>query len=273
MRPISNSTELAWRIRRHAVDMVHHSHASHIGAVLSATDIIAVLYAEVLHINPQDSQWPERDRFIMSKGHAGVAVYAALAEEGFFPVSDLKRYYIDGSVYSGHVSHKGVPGVELSTGSLGHGIAVACGMALAAKMAAKVHRIYALIGDGECDEGAVWETALIAHQYSLDNFTVIIDRNEMQAMGDCKDVIDTEPFGAKWRDFGWEVIELADGNDHEQLRKAFYASFHGKPKCIIAKTLKGKGISFMEHNLIWHYRDPQGEDYEQAISELEAAKK
>lgn len=266
------SNELAWRMRCHAIDMVHASHASHIGAILSATDIIAVLYANILHIDPQIPTMPERDRFVMSKGHAGVAVYAALAEMGFFPVEDLTLYYTDGSVYSGHVSHRGVPGVEFSTGSLGHGIAVACGMALAGKMHAIPYHVYALAGDGECNEGTVWETALLAQQYKLDNFTVIVDRNGMQAMGNCSDVMNLEPFADKWRSFGWTVVDVTDGNDHDQLRAAFAAPFDGRPKCIIANTVKGKGISFMEHNLTWHYRDPQNEFYSKAVAELEAIK-
>lgn len=266
------SEDLAWRIRCHAIDMVHNAHASHIAAALSAADILAVLYTNVMRVDPQDPDMPERDRFIMSKGHAGVAVYALLAEVGFFPVSELERYYTDGSVYSGHVSHRGVPGVEFSTGSLGHGAAVACGMAMAAKMAGRTHRVFTLVGDGECNEGSIWEMALVAQQNKLDNFTVIVDCNAMQAMGSCRDVMNMEPFADKWRSFGWQTIEVADGNNHEQLREAFSTLSDGKPKCILAKTKKGKGISFMENNLIWHYRDPQGDDYLRAVEELEAAK-
>lgn len=267
------SKELAQKIRRHAVDMVHSAHASHIGAALSAADMIAVLYADILHIDPANPTLPDRDRFVMSKGHAGVAVYAALAEAGFFPVSELNLYYTDGSVYSGHVSHKGIPGVEVSTGSLGHGAAVACGMALAGKMSKQPYRVYTLTGDGECNEGTIWEMALLARQYKLDNFTVIVDRNGMQAMGNCTEVMDSEPFADKWCGFGWTVIDVADGNDHDQLRAAFAAPFDGRPKCIIARTVKGKGVSFMEGELLWHYRDPQGEFYDKAIAELEAVQK
>lgn len=263
------SEALAWKIRRHAIDMVHSSHASHIAAALSAADIIAVLYTDILHVDPKNPNMPDRDRFVMSKGHAGVAVYAALAECGFFPVDELSLYYTDGSVYSGHVSHKGVPGVEFSTGSLGHGIAAACGMALAARNAAQPYHVYALVGDGECNEGVVWETALTAGQYALDNFTVIVDRNGMQAMGRCEELMRMEPMADKWRSFGWEVVDIADGNNHNQLRQAFAAPAHGRPKCIIARTVKGKGVSFMENNLLWHYRDPQGEFYDRAIAELE----
>ncbi len=266
------SEELAWRIRRHAVEMVHNGCASHIAAALSAADMLAVLYSDVLRVNPRCPNEPGRDRFIMSKGHAGAAVYATLAECGFFSVNALKEYYADGSVFSGHVSHKGVSGVEFSTGSLGHGIAVACGMALAAHSAEKRYRVYTVVGDGECNEGSVWETALTANQYGLDNFTIIVDRNGMQAMGRCEDLMQMEPLADKWRCFGWTVVDVQDGNDHQQLRRAFAVPTHGKPKCIIARTVKGKGISFMENNLLWHYRDPQGTFYTRALEELEAHK-
>ena len=264
-----NSKELAWRIRRHAIDMVHHSHASHVASALSAADILAVLYTDILHVSPQSPAMPDRDIFIMSKGHAGAALYAVLAECGFFPVNDLHLYYTNGSAYSGHVSHKGVPGVEFSTGSLGHGIAAACGMALAVRNAPCPYRVYALIGDGECNEGVVWETALVANQYALENFTVVIDRNGMQAMGNCEELMRMEPMTDKWRSFGWKVIDVADGHDHDQLRQAFAAPSDGRPKCIIAQTVKGKGVSFMENELLWHYRDPQGDFYDQAVAELE----
>lgn len=264
-----DSLTLAWKIRRHAIEMTHISHASHVASALSAADILAVLYSEILQVDPSKMQDPDRDRFVLSKGHAGVALYAALAETGFFPVEELSHYYADGSIFCGHVSHM-VPGVEVSTGSLGHGIAVACGMAMAAKRTHCPYRVYTLTGDGECDEGIVWETALAANQYCLDNFTVIIDRNNMQALGQSENIIQLEPLADKWRSFGWEVIEVADGNDHVQLRKALTAPFNGKPKCIIARTKKGKGVSFMENDLLWHYRDPQGEFYDRAIEELEA---
>lgn len=263
-----NSEELAWRIRRHSLDMVHRGHASHIASALSVADIIAVLYSDILHINPLNPQAEGRDRFVLSKGHAGAAVYAALAECGFFPVKDLERYYMDGSTLSGHLSHKNVPGVDFSTGSLGHGAAVACGMSLAVRNASTPYRVYTVIGDGECNEGVIWEMALTAGHYALENLTVIIDRNGMQAMGFCKDLMDMEPMAEKWRSFGWNVVDVADGHNHDQLRQAFNVPANGKPKCIIARTVKGKGISFMENNLLWHYRDPQGEFYSQAVAEL-----
>lgn len=264
-----DSEELARKMRKDTIDMVHTAHASHIGSVLSVIDIIAVLYADILHIDPKEPHMEERDRLVLSKGHAGAAIYAALAECGFFPREELKKYYLDGSVYSGHVSGRGIPGVELSTGSLGHGACVACGMALAAKRMKKKHQVYAIVGDGECEEGSIWEMALFANKYRLDNYTVIIDHNKMQAMGYCEDIIALGSLGRKWNSFGWNVIEAADGNDHNILKAAFAERISEKPNVIIAHTVKGKGISFMEGNLLWHYRDPQGELYERAIKELE----
>jgi transketolase len=262
--------ELARRIRKHAVEMTHASHASHIGSVLSIADIVAVLYNDILHYDVSAPKWEERDRLVLSKGHAGIAIYAVLAECGFFSVSELDDYYQDGSPYSGHVSHKGVPGVEISTGSLGHGAAIACGMALGGKAKKKDFHVYVIVGDGECEEGVIWETAMIASQQHLDNFTIIVDANKMQGMGDCKDATALYPLTEKWESFGFHTINVDDGNDVEQLQKAFKNHVPGKPRCVIANTVKGKGISFMENDILWHFRDPQGEQYEQAVRELEA---
>ena len=263
--------QLAWRIRRHAIEMVHHAHASHIGGILSVVDIAAVLFGQIAKLDPQNPDWPARDRIVMSKGHNGVAIYAALAECGFFPAGQLGTYGEDGSFFSCHVSHRNVPGVELSTGSLGHGVCVACGMALNAKLRKKDYHTFAIVGDGECNEGSVWETALLAAQQKLGNFTVIVDCNGMQAMGDCANIVDMEPMSDKWRSFGWHVAEV-NGHDHDALLQAFREDSGGKPKVILARTVKGKGISFMEHQILWHYRDPQGDAYEQAVAELEAHK-
>lgn len=265
-----NSIELAWRIRRHAIEMVHNARASHIGGILSCADIIAVLCNDVANIYPEQPKCPERDRIILSKGHNGVAIYAALAELGFFDVNELSHYGEDGGRFSCHISHKHVPGIEMTTGSLGHGICVACGMALNAKLKNLNYKVYAIVGDGECNEGSVWETAMLAYQYKLDNYTVIVDVNGMQAMGNTKNVIDMEPLVDKWGAFGWHVVNVENGHDHEALRKAFDENNSGKPKVILARTIKGKGISYMENQLLWHYRDPQGELFEQALNELEA---
>jgi len=269
----SDPQVLAWLIRRHGLEMTHLSRGSHIGAIFSLADIMATLYTGVLNVDPKQPQMPDRDRLILSKGHAGAAVYAALAERGFFPVEELKTHYQNGSRLSGHVSHKGVPGVELSTGSLGHGLAVATGMALAAKMDKADHRVYAVLGDGECDEGAVWEAALQAHQYRLDNLIAVVDHNRMQSLDFCENTLALEPFGDKWTAFGWNTI-IVDGHDLDALRDAFEkakaARGSGKPTVIIAVTVKGKGVSFMENDILWHYRTPQGEEYEAALKELEA---
>jgi len=231
------------------------------------------LYARVLRVDPKAPDWADRDRLILSKGHAGSAVYAALAETGFFPVEQLKTHYADGSILSGHVSHKGVPGVEISTGSLGHGLAIGAGMALGAKMDGKDWRVYVILGDGECDEGAVWEAALQAAQYGLDRLIAIVDYNHMQSLDTVENTLRLEPFEAKWRDFGWQA-ERVDGHDTDALEEALTRAGNragsGRPSVILAHTVKGKGVSFMENNILWHYRTPQGEEYEAALKELEA---
>ena len=262
-----DSKELAQRLRIHAIHMAHFARESHVASALSMADIMAVLYSGVLTVFPEDPSNDNRDRFVLSKGHACSVAYAALAETGFFPVGELNTQCQDGSRLAGHIT-KNVPGVELSTGSLGHGCCVASGIALAGKVANKKYKVYAVMGDGECNEGSVWEMALFANHVGLDNFTVVIDHNKMQAMGDCADVMDLGSLAEKWRAFGWDVLEV-DGHNHEELFNAFESPTKGKPKCVIAHTVKGKGVSFMEGNLLWHYRDPQGEEYSNALSELE----
>lgn len=269
----SDARVLAWLIRRHGLEMTHLSRGSHIGAIFSVAEIMAVLYAGVLNVDPAQPRWPERDRLILSKGHAGASVYAALAERGFFPVEELSTHYANGSNLSGHVSHKGVPGVEFSTGSLGHGLAVAAGMALGAKKDGASWRAYCVLGDGECDEGSVWEAALQAHQYQLDNLIAVVDHNRMQSLDFCEKTLALEPFGDKWRAFGWNVIDV-DGHDVDALTAAFAQAKAnrgtGKPTVILAQTTKGKGVSFMENDILWHYRTPQGDEYDAALKELEA---
>ncbi len=267
-----DSKELAWNIRRDVIEMTHNSHASHVGSALSCADIIAVLYADVVNFDVNNPMWDNRDRVVLSKGHAGSALYACLAEVGFYKKDLLKTYYTNGSWFSGHISHKNVPGVEFSTGSLGHGVCVATGIAMAGKLNGGKFNVYAIVGDGECDEGSVWETALFANQYNLSNFTIIIDRNKMQSFGSTEDTIATGDIGEKFTAFGWNVIDV-DGHNHKELYEALIKKFdNGKPKCIVAHTTKGKGVSFMENNVVWHYRDPQGEFYENAVKELEASK-
>lgn len=266
-----DSEELAYRLRIHALKMVSHAHASHIGGILSCCDIVSVLYNDIIKYDINNVKNDKRDRVILSKGHNGVVIYAVLAEIGFFPLEELKTYGNNGGKFSGHISHKHIPGVEVTTGSLGHGIGIACGMALNGKLRSKPYNVYCIIGDGECNEGSVWEAIMLAHQYKLANLTVIVDANGMQAMGRTDDVINMEPMAKKWQAFGWTVVEVNDGHNHDQLRKAFKMNPNGLPKVIIAKTIKGKGVSFMENQLVWHYRDPQGKQLQQAIEEVVAA--
>ncbi len=267
------SEQLAWLIRRHGVEMTHLSGGSHIGAVLSVADIIAVLYAEILHVDAQNPDWDGRDRFILSKGHAGAALYAALAECGFFSTEELKTHYANGSRLSGHVSHH-LPGVDFSTGALGHGLSAAVGMALAARQDGKKHRVFAVIGDGECDEGSVWEAALFANHFRLENLVAVIDHNKMQSLDFCENTLELGDLAAKWRAFGWNTIEV-DGHDHAQLKKAFdnIDNDRHRPTVVIAHTVKGKGISFMENDILWHYRFPHdGWEYDGAVSALHAVR-
>jgi len=267
---INQSKQLANNIRKHAVTMTSLGGSSHIGSILSIADILAVLYGSVLQVKAENPRWIDRDRFILSKGHAGAGVYAALAESGFISVDKLKTHYQDGSDLSGHVSHKGIPGVEFSTGSLGHGLPVATGMALAAKINKNKHRVVVLMSDGECDEGSNWEAILFAAHHKLNNLVVIIDRNRLQSIHSTEDTLSLEPFPDKWKSFGWEVVEV-DGHNHEEIFNACSNIDipQNKPLCVIANTTKGKNVSFMENNVLWHYRSPQGDEYEAAMLELE----
>jgi transketolase len=268
------SEQLAWKIRRHGIEMTHLSGGSHIGAILSVADIIAVLYNDIANVDPKHPKKTDRDRIILSKGHAGAAIYAALAELGFFDVEILKTHYQNGSILSGHVSHKGVPGVEISTGSLGHGLSIGSGMAYAAKKDDKDHKIYVILGDGENDEGAIWEAALVSNHFKLNNLIVIVDYNKMQSLDFVENTISLSPLDKKWEAFGWNVINI-DGHDHVQLRNAFKLANQSreKPTIILANTIKGKGISFMENDILWHYRFPhEGEEYNRSLEELKKIK-
>jgi transketolase len=251
--------------------MTNSGKSSHVASALSMADILAVLYGHVLKKRPSEPKWAERDRFILSKGHAGAGVYAALAESGYFPVEMLKMHYQNGGKLSGHVSHVGVPGVELSTGSLGHGLSVGTGMALAAKLDRKKYRVYVLLSDGECDEGSNWEPALFAPHHRLSNLVVVIDYNKIQSLAPVAETLALEPFADKWTAFGWDVREV-DGHDHDKLTAALDVdpATQAKPRCVIAHTTKGKGVSFMEGSVLWHYRTPQGGEFEAALKELKA---
>lgn len=272
-----NSEQLAWKIRRHGIEMTHLSGGSHIGAILSVADIIAVLYSGVMNIDPKNPKKMDRDRFILSKGHAGASIYAALAENGFFEVEELKTHYQNGSRLSGHVSHH-LPGVDFSTGSLGHGLSAGVGMAYAAKKDGKSHKVYVVLGDGECDEGSVWEAALFANHFRLNNLVAIVDHNHMQSTDFQENTLEIENFGEKWKAFGWNVIEV-DGNSHEELNVAFEQAEKlskeeaHKPTVIIANTIKGCGVSFMQNDILWHYRFPhEGWEYDCAVAELHKCK-
>jgi len=267
---MSAAQELAKKVRIHALKMANSGGGSHIGSALSIADILAVLYTEILHLDPKDPTLEQRDRFVLSKGHAGAALYATLAETGFFPVSKLATHYQDGSDLCGHVSHKGIPGVEVSTGSLGHGLNLATGMALAAKIDQRKHRIFTLLSDGECDEGSTWEAVLFAAHHHLDNLIAIIDYNKIQSLDTVADTLELEPLADKWRSFGWQVQEV-DGHNHQQLQSGLSALplESDCPSVIICHTVKGKGVSFMENTVLWHYRVPRGEEFAAALQELE----
>ena len=268
---MSAATEqLAGKIRSTTLRMVHRARASHIGSCLSAADLLAVLYGEVLRVDPKRPDLPDRDRFILSKGHAAAVLYAVLAERGFFPKDWLDRYCCNGAELAGHVDHHGVPGVEVSTGSLGHGLGIGCGMALAGKTDARAGRVFVLLSDGECDEGSTWEAALFAPQHRLDNLVAIVDHNGIQSFGTVKDVLDLTPLAEKWRAFRWCVREI-DGHEHEQILETLSSLpiEDGKPTAIIAHTVKGKGVSFMENELAWHYKSPDRRQLDRALCELE----
>lgn len=261
---------IAREIRKKIVKMIFNSQTSHIGSALSCVDILAVLYYNILAIDPENPQDPGRDRFILSKGHAASALYATLAQRGFFPEEVLKEYCIDGGRLPGHSTMGSVPGVEVSTGSLGHGLPMGIGMALAAKHNGGWYRIFVLLSDGECDEGSTWEGAMFASHHKLDNLVAIVDYNKLQAFGRIKEVVDLEPLRDKWVAFGWAVKEI-DGHNFAQIEEALHKTpfEKNKPSMIIAHTIKGKGVSFMENQIAWHYKSPNQEQLEMALKELD----
>lgn len=255
-------------IRKHILKMTLYSKSSHIGAALSMVEILVLLYFKILHIDPINPKKEDRDKFVLSKAHGSAALYAVMAVRGFFPIEYLeKRYYVDDGILPGHVDREAVPGLEYSAGSLGHGFPASVGMAIGNKQTGNKGKIYAIIGDGECNEGSVWEAIMLASHLKLDNLTVIVDYNKIQSFGRTNEVINQEPIVERWRSFGWDVFEV-DGHDFNQLNSAFEASSKS-PKVIIAHTVKGKGISFMENSLDWHYKSPNQEQYDKAIQELE----
>jgi transketolase len=259
--------ELARRIRINAIRMVAHANASHIGTALSMADILAVLYGAVLKIDPKAPDGADRDRLVVSKGHGAAALYAALAETGFFPVEWLDRYCDDHQPLAGHVARSGVPGVEVATGSLGHGLSIALGMAIAARSDGLRSRSFVLLSDGELDEGSTWEAVMLAGHMGVGNLLAIVDCNGIQSFGRVSDVLDLEPLAEKWSAFRWDVVEV-DGHDVAALIRVLGAAPGAKPRVVLARTVKGKGVSFMQDRLEWHYRSPKGDDLSNALAEL-----
>ena len=262
---------MACKVRMVVIKSTHAAKAGHPGGSLSASDVFTYLYAKELNVNPADPKWEDRDRFVLSKGHTAPGLYSALAERGFFPESDLLTLRHIGSHLQGHPNMNLTPGVDMSTGSLGQGISAAAGMALAAKHTGKTCRVYALLGDGEIQEGQVWEACMFAAHYKLDNFCIIVDNNGLQIDGRVADVMSPYPIPEKLKAFGFEVASI-DGHDFEQIEAAFAQAKEtkGKPFAIVMKTTKGKGVSFMEDNAGWHGKAPNDEEYEKAMAELTA---
>ncbi|MCB5236532.1 transketolase [Niallia circulans] len=258
----------AAEIRMSVIDMVYEAGTGHTGSSLSNTDILTVLFYGVMKNDPENPKWEERDRYIQSKGHAVESYWAVLADKGYFPKEELKTFSKFNTRLIGHPNNK-VPGVEMNTGALGHGLSISVGMALAAKMDNKAYRVFTLMGDGELAEGSVWEAAMAASQYKLDNLVGIVDRNRLQITGSTDDVMSNEPLDKKWESFGWDVIEV-DGNDIAELVQVFNAvpKTVGKPTIILANTIKGKGISFAENVAGWHHHVPSQEEYKLAMKEL-----
>lgn len=258
----------AIEIRREVLKMIDRSRTGHTSSDLSCTDILVALYYGVMNVNPKDSKMDNRDQYVQSKGHAVEALWAILADKGFFPREELKTYSQFGTRLIGHPNNK-VEGIEMNTGSLGHGLPVSVGIALAGKMDKKTYHTYTLLGDGELAEGSVWEGAMAAANFKLDNMTAIIDRNKLQITGPSESVMAVENLKAKWEAFGWEVHEIP-GNDMDRLVETLKEPNKvGKPKMVIALTTKGKGVSFMENQAVWHHKVPTPEEYEQAMKELD----
>ena len=262
---------IATKIRLAALDAVYTAASGHIGGSLSVADILTVLYFEKMHIDPQNPRDPERDRFVLSKGHCTPALYPTLALRGYFPAEDLKLFRSIEGHMSGHPDMVHVKGVDMSTGSLGQGLSAAVGMALAGKLDGKSYRVYAAVGDGEAEEGQIWEAGMAAAKYHLDNLCVFLDVNGLQIDGATADVMPSEPLDKKWEAFGWNVLKI-DGHDYAEISGALdkAETVKGKPTMILARTVKGKGVSYMENNAGWHGKAPGKELYEQGRAELEA---
>jgi transketolase len=261
----------ATRIRKHIIEQVFSAKSGHPGGSLSCTDILTVLYFDEMRVNPKDPRWEDRDRFVLSKGHCAPALYATIALKGFLPEEDLKTFRKIDSYLEGHPSMSYVPGVDMSTGSLGQGISTAVGMALAGKIDNKDYRVYSILGDGELQEGQVWEAAMAAAHYKLDNLTAFVDYNGLQIDGNITDVMNPEPIADKFKAFGWNVIVVEDGHDHAEIKAAIEKAktVKGQPTMCVCHCIKGKGVSFMENDYSWHGTAPNQEQRDKAIAELD----
>ena len=262
--------KLAKKIRLGIIDEVYYGKSGHPGGSLSIADIMTVLYFDEMNIDNENPNWEDRDRLVLSKGHCSPALYAALAYRGFFPVEDLKTFRNINSYLQGHPDKKNIPGVDMSTGSLGQGLSVANGMAISAKLNKKNYRVYCILGDGEIEEGQIWEAAMSSSKYKLDNLCVIIDNNNLQIDGTIDEVMSSKPIDDKFRSFGFEIIKI-DGHNIEEIKSAFEVAKNvkEKPVCIIAKTIKGKGVKYMENKVDWHGKAPNEDEYKQAIIDIE----
>lgn len=261
---------MAKKLRRHIITMTATAGSGHPGGSLSAVELVAALYFKVMRHSPANPDWRDRDRFILSKGHAAPLLYATLAESGYIPVDELSTLRKLGSRLQGHTDRTATPGVEMSAGALGQGLSFSIGIALAARLNAQDYRVYVLLGGGECDEGQVWEAAMAAAHFKLDNLTALIDHNELQLDGWSREIMNIEPLPEKWHSFGWHVIEI-NGHDFTQILSALEEArtITGQPTVIIAHTIKGKGVSFMENNVDFHGKAPTSEEAERALKELE----
>lgn len=270
---MENLKALSYELRKNVVDMIVEGKGGHIGGDMSVMDILVELYFDQMNISPENAGDPDRDRFVMSKGHSVEALYAVLAAKGFFPIEQVIREFSKfGSQFIGHPNNK-LPGIEMNSGSLGHGLPVCVGMALAGKKDGRNYRVYTVMGDGELAEGSVWEAAMAGHQYQLDNLCAVVDRNHLQISGNTEDVMGHDSLQERWSAFGWHVI-TADGNDFQQLKAAFEEAktVKGRPTVIIAETVKGCGSPVMENKANWHHKVPTQEEYQQIMQDLEARK-
>lgn len=266
---IKRLEDIAREIRCSILTMIREAGVGHIGGSLSITDILVALYFKVLKINPRDPGWPDRDRLVMSKGHGAAAIYSTLAEKGFFPKEELRTFGLINSNLQVHPDKNRVPGIEASTGALGQGLSIGLGMALAARLNKKDYYTFIILGDGEIQEGQVWEAAMFASHYRIDNLTAVLDYNNVQLMGNVSEIMEIAPVAEKWSSFGWEVLEI-DGHNFNQIIESLYKAkeVKGKPTIIIANTTKGKGVSFMQNTCKWHGSVPTQEEYIKAVAEI-----